>query len=218
MNVIKHLSSIAQDKNWFVTMPLGELDKSCCPRAQTEVIDFDQTKTLVSRMMKKPTPKSCDALKILEQRLDFIEMKGWREFIRRNPSSAVPSQITKFNLKQKITDSLGVLKDVITLMQLGDAAQEQYGETVKYYIVVIDIHLEDNPLEHLALSLDFLSESSTPVRQQIIQGLSEELGKLPEQLTATSELSANLHQPLLKSCDDIDAYYASSIQEGGSTL
>jgi len=213
------LSHKGLQAGWFVPMPLGKLDKNCCPQAQTEVIDFDQTTMQVAKMLKKPTPKSCDALKIFcnDQRLDFIEMKGWRAFIQRNPASAIPQQIKKFNLSKKISDSLGVLRDLITLMALGDVAHQHYRETHIHYVVLIDIQLERNPLEHLALSLGFLSESSTPIRQQIIQGLSKELDKLPEQLKKVLDLMPNLHQPRLQSCEGIDAYYRKTV-DGEKTL
>ena len=198
MSFLADLEASGLAHRWFVAMPLGELDKSCCPQAQTTVIDFDHTKTKLGRV---PTPKSCDALKILasQQRLDFIEMKSWHEFMRRNPPAAIPAQISKFDLKRKITDSLGVLQDLV--MRVESNALPAYLETDKYYIVLIDINLQQNPLQHLAISLEFLSQTATPMPQQIVQALSKELDAMPD-------LVAKLHPPLLKNCLDIDAYYA----------
>lgn len=84
IDFLTQLSQSGHDAGWFETKTLGLLDKSCCPQVKTEVIDFDQTKTLLAQYQKKALLKSCDALKILnnadQQRLDFIEMKGWLTF------------------------------------------------------------------------------------------------------------------------------------------
>lgn len=131
--------------------------------------------------------------------------------MRYHSSEKIKPQITQSKLSKKIVDSLVILSDLLAVLyndsSLYDNYIQQYLSVNKYYIVLVDISLQENPLEHLAIGLEFLSENSSMMQPQIIKLLSEELADLPDQIKKMGTLVEKLQPPLLKSCSKIDGYY-----------
>ncbi len=215
---LQRLLDFGLHENYFDLNQIGKLDKTCCPEAKTEVVDFDKTKTSIMQQCGLNQVKSCDALKIIPaaKRLDFIELKGWQHFIQHHSMTNSPKHIDEkiqgFNLAGKIKDSLLVLDLLVKSkwFDMTNSEKQYYREADKYYIVLVDIDIEEDPKRNLAVTLEFLSEVSTPIEQQIAAGLNEELNKIP------FFPFENLHPPLLKSCKNIDVYYA-VIEAGADT-
>lgn len=114
--MLQRLQDFGIREGFFDIKPLRELPKSCCLNAATEVIDYDKTKEILSKITPINQPKSADALKILPHldRIDFIELKGFESFIHHNKENRdvhkqVDRQIEKFDLSTKIKDSLFIL-------------------------------------------------------------------------------------------------------------
>jgi hypothetical protein len=66
----------------------------------------------------------------------------------------------------------------------------------------VDIEMDENPIEYIALSLSFLSEASTSIEKQISGIVKMEIDKIPD-----SPFN-NIQRPQLMNCKSIDDYYA----------
>ena len=208
--MLERLLEFGANNKFFNIELLGELEKSCCSDSKTEVINFDKAKEKISEAATLHQPKSVDALKILPQlnRLDFIELKGFEMFIKHsNPKHCgdqqVNDQIEKFGLAEKIRDSLFVLSLLIRLKEFKctNIEIQQYQKTKKYYLVVVDIDLYENPIKDRLITLDFLSENIATLKNTILEKLNQVVDDIP-----CSSLE-NLEKPKLLSCKKIDKYY-----------
>lgn len=209
-DILEKIDALGQEHDFFVYTTIGELDKSCCSTSETTVIDFDKTKDFVCKKSDMNPISSSDALKIIanNHRLDFIEMKSFQKFIQWQLKEDVPiddqldkvnKQIEDFDLKSKIKGSLLILDNIAHSNKLNLTKKERHllDNTEKNFIVLTDISVEENPLEFITETLDFLGQASSSI-QNILK---EELASInPSALH-------NFHQPKLKSCDDIDEFY-----------
>lgn len=211
-NFLQKLLDFGKQEGYFEETTIGQLKKTCCEQGVTQVIDFDRTKAIVISRFDLQTLKSADALKIvpLSDILDFIELKGFKKFIRYRARSNEPTgaqvreKIETFDLVNKIRDSIHILQTIVFSRKLELTKKERtiFYRIPKRFIVVVDIELEQNPLELFTLTLSFLSEISTPIDKQIAGMFKMELDKIPD-----SPL-CNIQKPQLMSCRSIDEFYA----------
>ncbi len=201
--MLNRLIEYGIDNEFFKFDELGKLDKSCCTISKIRVIDFDDTKTKISIISNLQDPKSADALKIIPHinRIDFIELKGFSEFIKHNKSRAdisekLEEQIKKFNLNKKIKDSLSLLWLVINQNEFRCNKQEakQYETVEKNYFVVTDIEQSKDPIKDRLHTLIFLS-------------LKRDVKNIP------ASPFDNLNEPKLLRCSQIDTYYQKLLNE-----
>lgn len=204
---LKRLEKYGEEQGYFKEMKLGELDKSCCPNSQTICIDFDKTKEIISNKNGFQPSKSSDGLKILPKnaRIDFVEMKGWKEFLNWNKdvdTEEIKEKVTKFNLQTKLSDSLFILKN-ITLeekFQLTSSEQNQYSTIPKHLILVVDIE-DIPPIERIAFNLETLGSTSSKISFEILQQTDKELKSI-----RMSEME-NTQAPIRLTCKTVDRYY-----------
>jgi hypothetical protein len=196
------------EKGFFEEKPLGELEKSCCPCAKTVVIDFDKAKEKILKETSCQQPKSADAIKILPHlsRIDFIEMKGWEQFIIRtqdknNFSKETENHIDNLRLSTKIRDSLNTLWIFVKDKNLRCSNLEfsQYEQAEKNYFVVVDIDLYQDPMKDRAIALGFLSQNLS--KQKVLNALKKDVDGISE-----SNLE-NLKKPRILNCREIDQFY-----------
>ncbi len=191
------------------------MDKSCCIKAKTEVVDFDKVKEKLVKDFGLQTLRSCDCLKLVpfDCKLDFIEMKGMRTLVLwpQNQSSPqflkqkIEDTIIGFDLIGKILDSWILINLVASRKEfssLGDS-RKLLAEVQKCLIILTDITAEENAVELIALNLQYLATFSTPIERQISELFANALDAIPE------GLFLNFQKPVLKSCKEIDAYYGS---------
>jgi hypothetical protein len=202
---LQRLLDFGCHSDYFHIKSIGVMDKSCCPNSTTEAIDFDKTKDKICSEAKVQPFKSCDALQILPnlKRLDFIEFKGFQKFIQhlRPNANQVNQQIAKFDLKTKLHDSYIILYLLLNKNPDLIKKDKQLYQTVnKNYLILIDIALEEQSIQNIALTLSFLSETSTPIEKQIVD-------KLMTEIENFSDLPFNINKPMLKSCKTIDSHY-----------
>lgn len=194
---------------FFVSSTVGQLDKSCCISSKTEVIDFDKTKEYVVKVSGFVTVKSCDAIKIISslERIDFIELKGFKQFLRFNPLSGTQKaqqQIEKYDLLTKIYDSaVTIMNSIISSKEFQYSPTERikYIDVHKYFIIVTDISPQKNPIESIAVSLDFLANYSTPIEYQIFEIFGEHIQNVRK------DVFANFKDTLLIPCENLDEFY-----------
>ena len=208
---LTRLLDFGSHSNYFHSKSIGTIDKSCCANAMTEVIDFDVTKDQICHDAKLQPYKSCDALKIIPnlKRIDFIEFKSLKQFINYVDSNvalslqeqAINQQIKKFDLETKIHDSYIILYLVLTKNSSLRKMDKLYYRTVeKNYIILVDTFIEEQGVLNLALTLEFLSETSSPLEKKIANKLAIEVDEL-------SNLPFKINKPILKSCRTIDNFY-----------
>ncbi len=212
MEIEVFLNNLFEDGHkhgFFYSSTIGQLDKSCCTLSKTEVIDFDKTKEYVVKEKGFVTVKSCDAVKIISslKRIDFIELKGFKKFLRFNPSSGTQKaqqQIEKYDLLTKIYDSaVNIMNAIISSKELQYAPTERqkYIDVHKYFIIVTDISPKKNSIQDIADSLDFLANYSTPIEYQIFEMFGEHIQNIRK------DVFANFKDTLLIPCENLDEFY-----------
>jgi len=209
INLLEKLLNFGLANGYFSITEIGKLDKSCCQNLKTEVIDFDKTEEFHRKAHNYQNLKSCDALKILDQlkRIDFIEMKGFKEFIKRqlNHSNSIDSQvrvkITDFDFLSKIRDSIIILNNIVLSKSFDITGKEQkiYHKIVKNFIILTDIDIQQNPLELIAFSLSFLGQTSSDMETIVAKLVDDEI----KQLAAFE----NIQKPILLTCKKFDEFY-----------
>lgn len=193
--MLEKLLTSGINENYFEIKLLGQLEKSCCSHSITEVIDYDKTKESVSAKAGLQQPKSADALKIIahSNRIDFIELKGFEHFIlyhknSRDFNKTLNEQIKKFNLAEKISDSLFILSFIVNSIKLTKNEKTRYKAAEKNFILVVDIDATADPIKDRLISLIFLSLKNT-------------IDTIP------SSPLENFNKSKLLSCMRIDEYY-----------
>ncbi|WP_409370293.1 hypothetical protein [Lysinibacillus sp. 38-6] len=210
----------------FDIKPLRELDTNRRINSDVEVIDFDNVKdSLFKKLNENNTfslelTKSCDALKIipLENRLDFIEIKGIEIFCERNAhltgveiETAIEKQLLRFDLQNKIDHSLFIIQLLIQINQMGlDGKQRAsfFNQILSEYIVVIDSHIENNGILEISAMLEFWAETSN-IKDEFIIKLKEEMGKVSV---------LKIREPRLMFQSELDGFYAENIKIDQSFL
>jgi hypothetical protein len=207
--------NIGIETGYFTLSKIKNLDKTCCTDSEIEVIDFDATKEKIVALGKLKTIKSCDALIINaeKERIDFIEMKGFQKMILYSKNKAdskklkaeFEEKVKKFNFIGKIDDSIFILNMLYRLnkFNLADGKGKPLLDVNKHLIILTDVSSETNAIERIAVDLLFLENFSTPIETLILNIVSTELDKTHKYL------AHNFQQPILMTCNDIDAYYAS---------
>ncbi len=135
-------------------------DKPMCEiGSKKEVLDFDKIKISEdSKGHLKEYRKSVDAITYTDKGtfFCFAEIKGWKEFLKRNKNASaqnVQTQIDRYSLKEKMTDSIQICRDI--------AGENIFDDTPICFLIITDIEIESNPLDLLAENLNFLSETAT---------------------------------------------------------
>lgn len=197
--------------NYFEEMEIGKIDKSCCKQSVILAIDFDKTKEIVCKDAKQTSYKSCDALKILidNERIDFIEFKGLNDYLKRdfNPekdySKQIQNKVEKFNLFEKIEDSLNVLNLLLRSPKFSLTKNEKkiFREIEKNFIIVTDINSVDNGLEFLLASFEVLSETSSSIKSMVFNIWTEEVEK------SDIPSNYNIQRPLTFDCNSFNKFY-----------
>lgn len=201
---LKRFLQFGLKEGYFKIVAVKDLPKVCCPNSTTEVIDFDETTRIYCKKTEMQSLPSCDALKIIpeKQRFDFIEFKGLKEYIKKNPDISVfENKVKNFNLIGKIRDSIHILYAILnnkknpTKQMSSD--REYYFKIEKNYIVVTDI---EDGIEGLTATLVALSEYSTLISIPIIEKM------------LIDEIENNINdirliRPILKRCQHFDTFY-----------
>lgn len=144
-------------------------------------------------------------MKILleKETIDFIEFKGWREFIEQRPNEQkaqrqVEKKVNEFS--EKISDSLLVLSLIVLSSDFNPLSikkKKEYQNAQKRFILVVDIEEhKGNPLEALTATLSVLESASSTL--EIIRDRIEVIG---------ADDLINRQRPILKTCSTIDKFY-----------
>lgn len=162
--MLAKLVNVGRDRYQFSEIALNCIHKGCCdaiPEACCLVIDFDLVKDSLGA---DTPPKSCDAIKICidDNRIDFIELKGFEKFKQYSPKQTtedIQNQVAKFNFEKKIKDSYFVLDSIVSNQLFDDSDKTKLQNVAFHYFVVSDI-VKDG-LTNITASLNFLAEVSS---------------------------------------------------------
>lgn len=137
-----------EKKGYITYKKIKDLKHSQCKNCDLMVIDFDQTKDKLCEYLctipskDKPNPhSSCDGLKIINEvkRIDFIEIKGFKEFLSRNHQNKVEEQIKQFNLVKKIEDSFQIILSLHNYFDKSNKTRDAISKSSRYFILLTDI-------------------------------------------------------------------------------
>lgn len=212
-NSLAKLINFGERQGYIRYETIGHLDKSCCTKSAVKVIDFDFFKEEFEKKKGLVHFKSADALKIVENRLDFIEMKGLFVLFT-NPNvpavqktqQSVSSTIENFGVSDKIKDSL-LIWDVFLKGKNGlngKEVREIETDVVFQFILLTDV--QHDSVEWIATSFNFFAEYNSNLPAFLQQKLQAQLGEIDASILARIK---NL--PLLKNCSEIDAFYGAEI-------
>jgi len=202
--VLSDFLSKGIETKWFIISTIGKLEKSCCLKSKIEVIDFDEAEILHRDKCGASSLKSCDAVKFLpqEKRIDFIEMKSSKNILK-NPKidtkDKLQNQITKFDFVNKISDSLHILTAISNHKEIGLSGRERklIKSIPKQAILLTDLDFEEDTINTIAFTLDFLANTSTDIKD-LLQNEIEKIGE---------DTLNNLLKPQLMNCSKFETYY-----------
>ncbi len=188
----------------FEVKKIKEIPETCCKLSELEVIDFDKTKNIYCNTNNLSELKSADCLKFTENTIDFIEMKGFKDYLEKeytNEPNELEMKISKFNFTGKIIDSIFILRNIILNKKFNiNDKNKLFLKIPKLFIVVVDIDLDENPLEFISETFEFLAENSSDINKTVKAVINNDLSKI-------TDVFYNLQQPILLSCSDLDKYY-----------
>lgn len=206
---VAKIITFGERKGWIVYKEIKYLAKTCCINAATEVIDFDCFKEEYQRAKKLAHLKSCDALKIVETRLDFIEMKGFIQLFSNPKVPAtqkeavkVAQNISDFKISDKIKDSLKLWDFLIHEGNVLSGSELRDIETNVQFQFILLTDVEIGSVEWLALNFNYFAEYNSNLDAFLAQKLQAQLQGIDSAIIARIK---NL--PLLKRCSEIDVYY-----------
>lgn len=195
---------------YFKLKPIKDL--GCCSEAITEVINFDDAQKEVVRDEELITPKSCDCLKILPEKncIDLIEIKGLIELFNRFNEAdiwekMIDDKIKGFDLQKKIEDSLHLLDTIVRKKEFGRTIEDaHFFRNIQInYILLTDIESKKQAFEDIASNFIFygLEQYPNSMADYATNKFNAELSSIPN-------INHKLNRPMLKTCSEIDAYYA----------
>ncbi len=201
-DILKKVFDFGIEKKYFRISTIGKLDKSCCIASRVEIIDFDETKTIICKNNNWVDIKSCDGLKIFAKnnRIDFIEMKSIVkifEYQKPNTKTELKLHIENFDFISKIRDSLMLLSSITQEGVLNKKERADYHKIPKQPILLTDIDFIEDGLWAIMFTLNFLENMSNDIRSL----LKDEIQ------TVRPDTFNNILQPKLMDCKSIDEYY-----------
>lgn len=221
---------LAKIQHWFETKTdgegnrlfsikaIGELPKTCCPEAKTNVIDFDGVKDWYARKHGIVPIASVDGLYIdtVRKNIFFIEMKSWRDFLKYRPSASevdIEKKAEQYDFQRKFRDSLLILvnislsSEIVSEMTVID--REKIHTTPKHFVLLTDIGkiLRNKPLQYFKATLNLLSLYSSKIH--IIE---EKTDVALSRLDAAHYIHTHLQPPVRLDCTNIDDFLQNCVK------
>lgn len=174
--IIKQFIACQEYNICFLHKPC-KTEAKCHPTQKTPVIDFDLVKTEWNKKNKKESDASTDALTCSksENKLCFVEIKGWLEFLknqktlkklssgeikelskeeRKSIKNKIYKQTSKYNFQKKLLDSISICEDITGVRDLCKVIEIKF-------ILVTDIDPQKDPLNVFTQQLYMLANTSS---------------------------------------------------------
>lgn len=202
-NYIKNNFSSAETTICYLHQPRPHV--ACCLDAQfkcsnpsqTKVLNLDQITSEFCERLKIPTLSSTDALSFKSEKLLYIEIKGWRQFIKYSlkhilDKDKIEKQEETYNLNKKIEDSIFVCKNIIT-------PDNMLADDKIIYILIIDTSAKQQEAKlQLLQNLNLLAYDSSSIYRTIDD-------------VTERDLQSSIKRPIRKMrvfCQNFDKTYA----------
>lgn len=134
---IKKMYNRGMEIGLFYTSELGKIANTCYKESKIKVIDYDKVKEEVQEKHTRglKTVKSCDALKLIEEHIDLIEMKSLENFLNNRNEISEQKMLDK-DYCGKFTDSIMVMQLLLRIsdMQITNVETKKIMESLRYYI------------------------------------------------------------------------------------
>ena len=147
--------------------------RQCPDKVTTRLIDFDEVKTEFSKVEKIAASASVDGVTYKGQIFCFVELKGWKEFLKHNqpPTDAgITEQSGKYNLKDKYECSRSICERL-------SGNNDLFASIENVFILVTDIDISENPLLQFQSNINALAQTSTIWEYKCNNALKSELNK-----------------------------------------
>ena len=138
----------------------------CSTTSTSEVLDFDAVEKELARGKRSNRP-SCDGVTLNIERsiFCFVEIKGWKEFVKRNINMAdatlseadkkkIKDKVDSYNLKGKLEQSMDDCEEIANDSNI-------FLRIPFIYIIVTDIENDRNAVEDIATNLSLLAETAS---------------------------------------------------------
>ncbi len=209
-DILAKIIDLGEEKGYISYKSIKDLDKSCCSNNNLEVIDFDFFKDKFISKKELQHFQSCDALKIVETRLDFIEMKGFKELLvkpnipaEHKTKSKIANDIDNFGIATKIKDSLLLWDTFIKEKDALKGHEVRDLENTLTFRFMLLTDVEHNDADWFAINLNFLAEYNETAYDFLYKKLNKQLTDIDPTLIARIKTL-----PKLMTCTEIDDYYA----------
>lgn len=216
---LNRLLDFGLKNKYFEYQLIKDPEDTCCSTVEIQVIDYDKTKAKIEEISLKESSfhstKSCDALKFMpnEGRIDFIEYKRWQAFIDNQLQSIhtgndrierIVEKINKFDFGSKIHDSLFLFEFLTKIGQFQMTKEEKrlLSQIPINYIILVDINLQENPLDFIAAAFTVLGTSSSNIDFEVSNEIKKEL----DSIDIGSQW--NIQRPMHKNCESIVTFYS----------
>lgn len=193
---IKKMYNRGMEIGLFYTSELGKIANTCYKESKIKVIDYDKVKEEVQEKHTRglKTVKSCDALKLIEEHIDLIEMKSLENFLNNRNEISEQKMLDK-DYCGKFTDSIMVMQLLLRIsdMQITNVETKKIMESLRYYIVLVDIEL--GTYEEFLTRMEFLADPERDKErkclEKICNKIEDDLGKIGKRWEIESRLMSN---------------------------
>lgn len=178
------LYTYLSDKFGLPSVILCDLHKPCNTSAKRRcgevlshnLINFDDVKSAFQKGNPGPQKASSDGYTFQGEWFCFVEIKGWKDYLKYNPDSPADDIISKaseYNLLKKYQDTLYVCQQITKDDNL-------FKDKKMAFFLVTDIETNSSGISRLAGNLNLLA-TKIPSKEDICnQALSNQLNSIPQ--------------------------------------
>lgn len=182
------------------------LHKPCATKGECDVeqrfalLDFDAVKDKWCKARKEVPCSSADALAAKDMHLCFLEMKGWKMFIKKrldlltaegDKELFIDRQLQSYDFQEKLYDSIRICEDELGVEDLSSNCDI-------IYLLVTDVDVFADPLLELDATLLMLANTSTSWETVCAR-------KMRKAFFASEQLDARIHY-YFESCRKLDEF------------
>ena len=169
----------------------------CSTPSQTKLLNYDQITSEYCKSIGKSVCSSTDALSYKNNYLIFVEIKGWRQFVKYSLNNTydkdkIEDQESKYDLNKKIEESISTCENII-------APNSMLSDDKIIYILIIDTSIKQQKANvQLLQNLNLLAYDSSSIYKKI------------DDVTG-SHLQESVQRPIRKMrvfCQNFDKTYA----------
>ncbi len=174
----------------------------CVTEQQTLLLDFEAVKDRWCKRRKKKSCSSVDAIVAKDMKLCFLEIKGWKMFIKKrldlllsenDKEPFIDNQLQSYDFQDKLYDSIGICEDELGIDDLSSKCDI-------VYLLITDVDVFADPLLELDTTLLMLANTSTLWETVCAR-------KMRTAFLASAQLNDRIHY-YFESCRKLDEFFS----------